>query len=421
MEILKEDPASIHLLQQAERLQMLNEIGRVVSSNLDLDTLYDTIYRQISRVMDTSQFFMAFIRPDQDVLHIPYYREDGQLGQGEDFPFGGNVTSLIIEGGTSHRFNNAFEFEEFERRHGLESIIIGDGETVNSMIFVPLNTGNRTIGAMSVQCVQADAYSDDDVQTLSVIASQAAVAIENARLYQQNQSMLNVAKAVSASLDLEKVFDAILAGVSEVMPYQFAAILVPDFPQQCLRAARRVAPGGQWETSSVTIPFGAGVTGAVFETGKPRIVPDVNRSSEYMRGNVQGIGAELAVPLKRGATIVGVLNVERQRINSFSQADLDILSIFASHAAVAIENAQLFRDQKQEIKQREAAQRDLLKSQNQFRHQALHDALTGLPNRSCPAQWVHHGQPVGANNQCRRHSRLRRRQEAQWPQAPSLG
>ena len=66
-------------LDQTSRLQTLNEIGRVVSASLDLRTLYDTIYHQIGRVMDTSEFFIALYRPDRPVLEIPYHPELGTI------------------------------------------------------------------------------------------------------------------------------------------------------------------------------------------------------------------------------------------------------------------------------------------------------------------------------------------------------
>jgi len=69
----------LNSLQQADRLQTLNDIGRAVSSTLDLQTLYETIYQQIGRVMDTSQFFIGLHRPERGTIELPYLREQGAL------------------------------------------------------------------------------------------------------------------------------------------------------------------------------------------------------------------------------------------------------------------------------------------------------------------------------------------------------
>src|SRR5947209_6788103 len=87
------------LLLQTDRLQTLNEIGRAVSSTLELGSLYEMIYDEVNRLMDTTQFYVAIHRPDRGLIEIPYHREGGSLHLGQTVAFGGNVTSLVIERG----------------------------------------------------------------------------------------------------------------------------------------------------------------------------------------------------------------------------------------------------------------------------------------------------------------------------------
>lgn len=345
------------LLQQTDRLQTLNEISRVVSGTLDLRTLYDTIYEQIGRVMDTSQFFIALKR--RLVVEIPYLREEGKLHLDLDYPYVDTVTTRIIDSGVPLLFHTPEEFAEYSRRNGLPELIVGD-EDSESGIFVPLNTGSRTIGALTVQSQRRFAYTQDDVQTLSVIASQAAVAIENARLYQESQesvrqmqALLQVAQLISSALDVQSVLDAILAGMREVIPYYFAAILLPDHSKGHMDVAAALGPAEkEMQTeeirSTMKIPFGRGVTGAVFQTGEALNVSDVRTFADYIdHGGT--ILSEMAVPLKRGDTVVGVLDVEREEADAFSQDDMNLLSLFASQAAIAIENARLFGEQQNRV------------------------------------------------------------------------
>ena len=353
-------------LQQTDRLQTLNEISRVVSGTLDLRTLYETIYQQIGRVMDTSQFFIALVHPNRQSLELPYLREEDKLSLDLEVEYEPSVTTTIIETGVPLLFHTTEDFATFTRTHGLPELLVGEHDS-ESGIFMPLNTGSRTIGALTVQSKRPYSYSQGDVQTLSVIASQATVAIENARLYQQSresvlqmQALLQVAQKISGSLNLPTVLDAILAGMREVAPYYFSAILLPDASRERLTVAAAIGPPEKQEQTqrlrdTIAIPFGQGITGTAFQTGEPLLVPDVRQFPGYIEHGYP-ILSEMSIPLKRGDAVVGILDVERAEPNAFSLNDLNLLSLFASQAAIAIENARLFSEQQRRVEELQAIQ-----------------------------------------------------------------
>ncbi len=344
----------LNSLQQADRLQTLKEIGRAVSSTLDLQTLYQTIYQQIGRVMDTSQFFIALHRPERGTIELPYLREQGALLVDQELPGGSSVTGLVMERGVALHFNSLEEYQLFGMMNGLKDIVLGAADP-EAMIFVPLSTGSRTIGALSVQSMRQHAYSQDDVQMLTILASQAAVAIENARLYADSQhngrnmeTLLHIAELVNGSLDLQTVLDSLLVGIRDVIPYYLAGILLPDESRRYLEIVGAVGPDAKRRAQIVKIPVGKGVTGMVFESGKPLTVPNIHEFPGYI-GPSGSVRAELAVPLTIGDTVVGVLNLEREDVNSFSPDELHLLSVFASQAAIAIENARLYASQQNRV------------------------------------------------------------------------
>jgi diguanylate cyclase (GGDEF)-like protein len=353
--------------RQAHRLQTLNEISRVVSSTLDLQMLYDTIYSQVSRVMDTSLFFIALRKSGQGSVQLPYMRDHGSLQVNLELPPGATVTTLVIDAGKPLLFYNDQEYRQYARSNGLPELFVGETES-EALIFVPLNTGSRTIGALSVQSPRANAYTEDDVQTLSVIAAQAAVAIENARLYAQSQgavrqmqALLQVAQMVSGSLHLQTVLDSILVGIRDVLPYDFAAILLPDRSGTSLDLVAARGPGDDNTDvdelrANARIPVGQGITGTVFQDGTPLHIPDTRLFDGYIPHGVQASLSEMAVPLKRGTAVVGVLDVERRAAGAFSLNELDLLTLFASQAAIAIENARLFSNQQDRVFELQAIQ-----------------------------------------------------------------
>src|SRR5947209_17597773 len=113
-----------------------------MSATLDLPTLYETIYQQIGRVLDASQFFLALHREADGSITVPYLREEGTLILDSVVPFGSSMTSTIIRTGTPFLFSTAQEYEDGLHAFGLAPGIVGQKDS-ESGIFVPLHTGSR--------------------------------------------------------------------------------------------------------------------------------------------------------------------------------------------------------------------------------------------------------------------------------------
>jgi diguanylate cyclase (GGDEF)-like protein len=359
-----ETAGTASLVSETQRLQMLNEISRALSARLDLRDVYDTVYEQISRVMDTSMFFLALPHREKDRAQIAYVREFGELTLDFASPPGRSVTTHVIELGQPLLFLTTAQYERYALSHGLPVIILGDESrgAAESMIFAPLNTGEETIGTLSVQSTRKHAYSQTDFDTLTVIAAQAAIAVQNGRLYQasvesvrRRQALLRAAETVNSSLELSTVLNAILDSIREVIPYHLAAILLPNLKAQRLEAVGSVGDLSDQRRKRLNIPMGGGVTGRVFESGAHMVVPDVRAEKDYIMGSPR-TRSEIAVPLKRGEIVVGVLNVERTEVNDFPNEDVELLSMFATQAAIAIENARLFESQRKRVQELQTLQ-----------------------------------------------------------------
>jgi len=349
-------------VSETRRLRLLHEIAGVLSSTLDLRSLYDTIYDQISRVMDTSMFFVALAPSRGSTVTIPYVREFGHLTLDIEAPEAHSVTTHVFERGRTLLFHTAEQYEQFAENNGLPIIIMGDESRGPSeaMIYAPLNTGSRTIGTLSVQSTRRYAYTKDDVETLNVIATQAAIAIQNARLFAESQAsahrrqaLLRVAETVNSALELSGVIDAILSGIREVMPYHLAAIQVPNWRTGVLDTVAAIGALEDTRREELKVPFGKGVTGMVFTTGQPLVVRDVRTFEGYIPGS-DAVLSEVAVPLRRGHQVVGVLNVERDELDAFSSDEVELLTLFGTQAAIAIENARLFEEQKSRVQELQA-------------------------------------------------------------------
>ncbi|MGH2448501.1 MAG: GAF domain-containing protein [Chloroflexota bacterium] len=355
------------MIVDPNRLQTLTEISQAVSATLDLTRLYETIYRRVAAIMDADHFFIALHRSDSQVLDLVYLVEPHGHWENEEHIFGDNVTSLVIRQNRPLMLRSETDYQRFVQANGLPEVLVGQDPS-EAKIFVPLSTGRRTIGTLSVQSMRPDAYTEDDTRTLSIIGAQAAVAIENARLYQRSrelaergETLLEIGRSLTGSLELPAVLDGILGGIHRVMPYHFAAILLADGDREHLTVGgiicdESVREHADYARHNMRIPAGNGIIGRVFSSGRPLVVPDVQNCPFYADYGMPEIRSEMAVPLRRGDQIVGVLDIERTAVNAFSPDDLELLTLFASQAAVAIENARLYGAQARRVYELQAIQ-----------------------------------------------------------------
>ncbi len=345
-----------------DRMETLSEIGRVLASTLDLSALYEVIYQQVGRVMDTSNFFLALTRPDRGILEIPYLREGGKLYTDQRVPFGPNLISKVISEGTPVLFHSDADYLAYIRERGLPSGTIGE-EIPEAMIFVPLSTRARRIGVLSVQTKIRNAYTGDDVRILSIIASQAAIAIENARLFAEEQERIDelstiqsIVQTLSPLHDIPTIAHVIEQELTRLIDYHALRLfVVSDHTLVPL-----VSTGADISTMQVRI--GEGIAGWIAAHGAsvsvgntlkdPRVtqIPGTPRREESM------IGA----PLIYEGRVQGVMTLTKLGIEQFDANDQRLLAIIAGQAAIVFDRARLYAE--------------LVKD-------AMTDPLTGLANR----------------------------------------
>lgn len=171
-----------------------------------------------------------------------------------------------------------------------------------------------------------------------------------------------------------KLLGQLLRVIRDLFHYRHAAILLADEAGKYLFLQASLGYRGRAGRNRPIAIGKEGVTGWVAAHRKPLLVSDVRRDPRYLRGIAHG-RSEIAVPLLMGKQLIGVLDVESEKVNAFSRRDLRVLSLFASHAAVAIENARLY----QECKEAKDRLQKLIESSS--------DAITTADNRGRLVFW----------------------------------
>ena len=194
---------------RAEELTVLNEMGRELSTKLDVNAIAEVVYRYTSRLMDTSNFFVALYDEKNQEKSYPLAFEEGQRIHLSPSKLGNRGFSDYIIRNKKLVFA-PHDVLGYMKLLGIEFIPLAEDETPSqSWLGVPLLIGERVLGLISVQSVQkASLYDAHDRDILATIASQAAIAIENARLFQDTQKSESELRALFASMnDVIIVYD----------------------------------------------------------------------------------------------------------------------------------------------------------------------------------------------------------------------
>jgi len=270
-----------------------------------------------------------------------------QCGYGEElnmlyFTVGGNsVVGWVAEQGEPQIVNDV---RQDPRYSAIDPRVLSE-------IAVPIKREGKTVGVLNIEDDKTDAFTQSDLRLLTTLASQVAVAMDNARLYEEAKRRINelsalhnVGTTVSSTLRLDALLDQVCRTLSDTFHYNKIAIMIVD--QGTSELVFKASLGYQNIMGEMgrRLKIGReGITGMVAATGEPIMVKDVTQNQHYV--SIDGrTRSELAVPLKIKQQVVGVLNVESDNVNAFDQVDLRLLTTLASQVAVALENARLYEE-----------------------------------------------------------------------------
>ncbi|MGC8872969.1 MAG: GAF domain-containing protein [Chloroflexia bacterium] len=240
-----------------------------------------------------------------------------------------------------------------------------DGEieemrAIQSAIVAPLRYRGQVTGVIALDnASRKGAFSEEDLYLLTVFADQAAVAVENARLFESErrrsaelEALRQASLRLTSSLELGPVLQSILEIALNLVAGDDAHLFLYDGRQLTFGAA--LSADGSRRPQGWPRP--GGLTETVARTGERLVIPDVNAHPLYR--DWQWGGAIVGIPLWVGDQVVGVMNVAFKAPHEFDEAELRILGLLADQAAAAIANARLYEDlQQQMLRLREAQTR----------------------------------------------------------------
>jgi len=175
------------LARTVEELTIINRISLAVTSGLDLERVLKTLHEQCAQVAPIDVFYIALCDENSSLVHIPLFYEDGkyQSGPSRDINEQPGILGNIIRGRQTIYLHDSLN----PVTRPVDANSSGPRPAVLSYVGLPLTVREQVIGAMSIQSRLPDAYTQDQIHLLEHIAIQAAIAIENARLYAEEQRL----------------------------------------------------------------------------------------------------------------------------------------------------------------------------------------------------------------------------------------
>lgn len=353
-----------HDVGQQERLAALYALSSRLGTTLELPLLLNQVMDAIIELTSAERGFLVLVDQASGALETVAARNvEHETIDATQQQISRTVVERVISSGEPVLTDDAQDDERFASQ---QSVM---GLRLRAIMCAPLLVRGRTIGATFVDNrLQRGIFSEDDLQLLIAFANQAAIAIDNARLFQQTDQALarrvdelslfqRIDQQLNRSLDLAEVLDLALTwavtltgadggsiGLLQRAAAQDATDSTPSSLSESadgstLRLRLLAFRGGSTTAPQRDIPLSHPVLAAVSTDGGSVLTYDV---SDALAIDGSPAATQLAVPIRREGVDVGLIALESRHPNAFAEEDVLFVERLADRAAVAIENARLY-------------------------------------------------------------------------------
>lgn len=290
--------------------------------------------------------------------------------------------------------NQEREYQRVRMRlgEGIAGQVISEGITINigdilthpgfipttanpsyrSLLVAPVQSGSHHIGTISIQSTQPHAFTDTDAEVLKALAIQAAVAIENTRLFETTQQRLKevnilyqISRALALSLDADQLFRDMVGLLQQIFNYYYVQIYLID--QQTQNLVIKYGSGSigtELVIQGHHLLAGEGIAGHVATTSEPFVTNNVDDIVFFKRNPLlPETQYEIAVPIKIDQQVIGVLDIQQTPPHRFSDNDMHLMIAIADHLAVVLQKANLYSTLQTALQQEQMVRSQLIQSE----------------------------------------------------------
>lgn len=340
-----------HILAKA-----LRDTAAVINSTLDFDEVLDRILTNAGRVVPHDSANIMLVEQDRIVRVV---RHNGYVERGLQTWF--LELRLSIDAMPSFRWmsETSKPLVVPDTQEYSDWVYLPEVRWIRSYAGVPIQSKGQTVGFLNFDSAQPGFFSPAHAERLSAFADQAAIAIENARLFAEanhraeRMSVLNeIGQALASTLALDQLYTVIYQQVGRVLDADAFYVALYDDDRGVIHFPSNYDAGEYLPPE--TLPLGTGPTSHVIRTKLPFVVnqpghPIQHGGTPFGRGDERSTrlsASAMHVPMLRGDRIVGVISVQSYRENAYGPEDLQMLEVIANQATISVENAHLFESER---------------------------------------------------------------------------
>jgi len=342
--------------QRNAELAIVNEIGIALAKQLDITAITELVGERIGAIFGNRDMFVALFDASSKLIHYPYLVVGGERREDDPLPLGVGMTSVVIESRQPLRLGTT---EELHAHGGVASY---EEDATQSWLGVPVIAGDKVTGVIALLSPETNHFDAADERLLATIASSMAVALENARLFDETKRLLaeteqrnaelaivnEVGEALAKQLDFQAIVE--LVGTRLASMFTSKDIYIGTYDRVANLISYPFELDGGNRVYSEPIPGGIGMSSEVLRTGRPLRVGTLQEQAEhgavvptYLDGYVGRMGESwLGVPIMSGEEAVGLVAFALDAPHAFSEADERLVSTIVANMGVALENARLF-------------------------------------------------------------------------------
>ncbi|MFC5453149.1 diguanylate cyclase [Paenibacillus aestuarii] len=317
--------------RQARKQDVLFEASKKLHAQIDVDAVLNEVIESIHSIYPLIQVDLL-LSQDNDSTNLP-------------------VKPLSFQNQEDDICTRAFKEGHLIYQPALD--VKGTGSTAVSQLAVPLSGKQGVYGVLHLQ-MEPDVIQASDLQFISLLADTAGTAFENAKLYEQSNSLINelrlineITKRLNQSLRLNEVFDFASAELLAIFAAEYCSILQIDPGNERLIMQASNLPALYHETYSVY----EGYSGQIFTSKEPVIISDYATGSQVTSKFMQISGARSLIgsPIIMNGKVVGVILVAHSSPNYFSYDNFKLLEALSGHIGLAVSNASLHAEVKRMV------------------------------------------------------------------------
>jgi diguanylate cyclase (GGDEF)-like protein len=347
--------------RRTKEYELLTDIGKAISSRLDQDEILRTIQAELGQIFDTSHFYIAFQESEQ--IRFELEVRDNRVLPKRSRELRNAFTEYVIRNGEPLLIRS--DLENTRKSLGISHVPQRPAKClIAAPIFLGNRSGNKASGIMVAMNPDREfVFEQRDLDVLVTAAGQVSVAVENARLFADEQRrsrqlafLNNVSRTAISSDDPVHMLGEIASEIQKNFSFDHIGVGLLDYGTKEIEI--KAEAGVTAHAMGRRIPLGTGILGRVARTGERALVQNA------LPGNLTGIlpdsRAVLCIPITYGESLLGVLNIENRNENAFSPQDVLILNTLADLLATALHNAFVFQ---------------------KLQQQSITDGLTGIKTR----------------------------------------